>query len=72
MVRDTPAPKTMIDMILHGSGLRRHGPTHALRAWVPLVVAAPRRSLGYAVVASPRIWGRGARNAVHPHSSATC
>ena len=41
-------------MNLQGSGLGRHG---------PIVVEAPRRSYGYAVVASPRIWGRGAPNA---------
>ena len=35
MDRDPPAPNNMIDITLQGSGLRRHGPTQALRAWVP-------------------------------------
>jgi hypothetical protein len=42
-------------------GLGRHGPIS--------VVGAPRRSYGYAVVAPPRIWGRGARNAARSRSS---
>jgi hypothetical protein len=65
MVRDPPVPNNMSDMILPGSGLRRHGPI--------FVVDVPRRSLGYAVVTSPDpracarvpLWGRGARNAGH-------
>ncbi len=55
MDRDPPAPDNMSDIVLQDSGLRRHGPI--------FVVDVPRRSLGYAVVTSPRIWGRGARNA---------
>ncbi len=70
MVRDPPAPNNRGDMTFQGSGLRRRGPV--------FVVGAPRRSSGYAVVAprpalragAPR--GGGARNAVHPRSSATC
>ena len=45
-----PAPFNIYDMILQGSGLRRHGPI--------FVVGVPRRSLGYAFVAPPRIWSR--------------
>ena len=58
MDRDPPAPDNMDDMIIHGRGLRRHGPI--------FVVDAPRRSLGYAFVASRptlrmgALWGRGA------------
>jgi hypothetical protein len=44
---------------LNGGGLRWHGPTHALRARVPPVVGAPRRSYGYASSRRHRIWGRG-------------
>ena len=62
--RNPHVPNTLNDMILRDCGLRRHGPVS--------VVEAPRRSFGYAVVASPRIRGRGARNAECPHSSATC
>ena len=64
--RSRPAPNTLNDMNFRGRGLGWHGPTHALRARVPPVVEAPRRSLGYAVVASPDprfawvpLWGRG-------------
>jgi hypothetical protein len=65
MDRDPPCAhnhKAIMSLLVRG--LRRHGPI--------FVVDAPRRSDGYAFVASPRIWGRGARNAVRPHSSATC
>ena len=50
-------------------GLRWHGPTHALRARVPPVVGAPSRSEGYGVLAPPRIWSRGIRNAARCTSS---
>ena len=62
--RNPHVPNALNDMILRGSGLRWHGPAY--------VVGAPRRSLGYAFVAPPSIRGRGIRNAVCPHSSATC
>ena len=57
-------PNTMDDMNLHAGGLRWHGPDHASRG-AP-VVGTPSRSYGYGVVAPPRIWGRGIRNAAHP------
>ena len=49
--RNHPAPATVLDVILPGSGLGWHGPIS--------VVGAPSRSDGYAVVAPPRIWSRG-------------
>ena len=62
--RTPPAPGTLDGIDLEGRGLGRHGPI--------FVVGSPRRSLGYAVGKPPGIWGRGAPNAAHPHSSATC
>ena len=56
--RNRHVPHTMVDMNLHVGGLRWHGPIS--------VVGAPSRSYGYGVVAPPRIWGRGIRNAAHP------
>ena len=61
-------PTTMWGMILHGEGLRWHGPDHASRG-AP-VVGAPSRSECYGVVAPPRSWGRGIRNAAHCTPSA--
>ena len=51
-------PTTMWGMILHVEGLRWHDPIS--------VVGAPSRSECYGVVAPPRSWGRGIRNAAHP------
>src|SRR5689334_12358442 len=62
----TPLRPDPREGLQHICGLRWHGPTQALRAWVPPVVGAPRRSYGYAFVAPPRIWGRGTRNAGRP------
>ena len=50
-------PTTMWGMILHVEGLRWHDPIS--------VVGAPSRSECYGVVAPPRSWGRGIRNAAH-------
>ena len=50
--RNPRAPIVMTDMTLRDRGLGRHGPAS--------FVGAPRRSLGYAFVAPPRIRGRGA------------
>ena len=44
-------------MTLHVEGLRWHDPIS--------VVGAPSRSECYGVVAPPRSWGRGIRNAAH-------
>ena len=44
-------------------GVQRHDPDHAARG-AP-VVGAPSHSYGYGVVAPPRIWGHGIRNAAH-------
>ena len=52
-----PVPTTMYGMTLHVEGLRWHGPIS--------VVGAPSLSYGYGVVAPPRVWGRGIRNAAH-------
>ena len=60
-------PTTMWGMTLHVEGLRWHDPDHAPRG-AP-VVGAPNRSECYGVVAPPRIWGRGTRNAAHCISS---
>ena len=54
----------MNDMTLHVEGLRWHDPDHATRG-AP-VVGVPSHSYGYGVVAPPRVWGRGIRNAAHP------
>jgi len=59
-------PTTMWGMILHVEGLRWHDPDHAY-ARCP-VVGAPSRSECYGVVAPPRSWDRGIRNAAHPPS----
>ena len=56
-------PTTMNDMTLHVEGLRWHDPDHAARG-AP-VVGVPSHSYGYGVVAPPRSWGRGIRNAAH-------
>ena len=48
----------MKGMTLHVEGLRWHDPIS--------VVGAPSCSYGYGVVAPPRVWGRGIRNAAHP------
>ena len=45
-------------MTLQVEGLRWHDPIS--------VVGAPSRSECYGVVAPPRSWGRGIRNAAHP------
>ena len=50
-------------MTLQVEGLRWHDPDHASRG-AP-VVGAPSRSECYGVVAPPRSWGRGTRNAAH-------
>jgi hypothetical protein len=51
-------PTNMNDMTLHVEGLRWHDPIS--------VVGAPSHSYGYGVVAPPRNWDRGIRNAAHP------
>ena len=56
-----PCAQHYVDMILRLSGLRWHGPDS--------VVGAPSRSEGYGVVAPPRIWSRGIRNAARCTSS---
>jgi hypothetical protein len=75
--RTPPAPHTLKGNDLEARGLGRHGPDRALRG--DLVVGPPRTTasgggarLGYAFGEPPGIWGRGAANAVCPHSSATC
>ncbi len=65
-----PCAQHLVCRIIRGSGLGWHGPTGHRRRWslrarVPLVVGAPNRSLGYGVVAPPRIWSRGIPNAAH-------
>ena len=62
--RNRHASIHMQKMDLGDRGLGRHGPSS--------VVGAPRRSSGYAVVAPPWIWGRGAPNAGCSPISATC
>ncbi len=65
--RNPPAPLSMVTG-LAVRGYRRHGPISVvLGLWpsVPRVGAkrgAPRRSYGYAFLAPPWIWGRGAPN----------
>ena len=51
-------PTTIYGITLHVEGLRWHDPIS--------VVGVPSHSYGYGVVAPPRIWGRGIRNAAHP------
>ena len=48
----------MRGMTLQVEGLRWHGPIS--------VVGTPSHSYGYGVVAPPRSWDRGIRNAAHP------
>ena len=50
-------PSTINDIDLHVDGLRWHDRIS--------VVRAPSRSECYGVVAPPRSWGRGIRNAAH-------
>ena len=50
-------PTDMNDMTIQVEGLRWHDPIS--------VVGAPSRSECYGVVAPPRSWGRGIRNAAH-------
>ena len=57
-------PDTMCNHDLPVSGLRWHGPDHASRG-AP-VVGTPRHGYGHALVAPPRIWGRGIRNGARP------
>jgi hypothetical protein len=52
-----PVPATIWGMTLHVEGLRWHGPIS--------VVGDPSHSYGYGVVAPPRSWDRGIRNATH-------
>ena len=54
-------------MTLQVEGLRWHDPDHA-NARCP-VVGAPSRGECHGVVAPPRSWGRGIRNAAHRTSS---
>jgi len=56
-------PTNRKGMTLQVEGLRWHDPDHAY-ARCP-VVGAPSRSECYGVVAPPRSWGRGIRNAAH-------
>ncbi len=64
MGRDPPAPTVVDPMINQPAGYGGTAPSSSLEL---LDVAS-----GYAFVAPPRIWGRGARNAVRSHSSPTC
>ena len=50
-------------------GLRWHGPDPRPTGAGAPVVGAPSRSEGYGVLAPPRIWSRGIRNAAHCTSS---
>ena len=52
-----PVPTTINGMTLHVEGLRWHDPIS--------VVGVPSHSYGYGVVAPPRSWSRGIRNAAH-------
>ena len=63
LLKEYSGPATMWRMILHVEGLRWHDPDHAY-ARCP-VVGAPSHSYGYGVVAPPRSWNRGIRNAAH-------
>jgi len=56
--RNRHVPTIMDDMTLHVEGLRWHDPIS--------VVGAPSHSYGYGVVAPPRNWDRGIRNAARP------
>ena len=56
-------------MTIHVEGLRWPDPNHAARG-AP-VAGAPSHSYGYGVVAPPRVWGRGIRNAAHPPTPIT-